>query len=186
MALGYFDETYLKIKTNKGDIFAKAIYEQDEQISILRRIHKLYDIDTQEPLEMIDNYILYTNLDKCFQYSDVIVSEDDEYEFIPYEISEIKEKDIKARENKAALEGISLTDEAYKMIKNGVSQKEAQENLKAIIKSQKDEIKKQQEEIKKQKEEELKRIQEEKEQYGWALTFYKVFGDLFEEEKRYR
>jgi hypothetical protein len=41
-------------------------------------------------------------------------------------------------------------------------------------------------EIKKQKEEELKRIQEEKEQYGWALTFYKVFGDLFEEEKRYR
>ncbi len=178
MEQGNLETKYFKIKTKQGYIYAKGTFEI-EQGSFFEPVCTLYEIDTQEPIKMVDNYILFTNLNKCLQFSDVIVKEDDEFEFVPYDLSEIKEKDIKARANKAALEGISLTDEAYKMIKNGVSQKEAQENLKAIIKSQK-------EEIKKQKEEELKRIQEEKEQYGWALTFYKVFGDLFEEEKRYR
>ena len=178
MEQGFLETKYFKIKTEQGYIYAKGTFEIEHGL-FFEPVCTLYEIDTQEPIEMVDNYILFTNLNKCLQYADVIVKEDDEVELSPYDMSEIKEKDIKVRKNKAAKEGISLTDETYKIIKNGVSQKEAVANFNAIIKEQRDEIKK-------QKEEELKRIQEEKEKYGWAATFYKVFGDLFEDEKRYR
>ena len=169
------EQRYLMISTTEGNIYAKEVYEESDD-SFFKKNSRLYDIDTQEPFEMIDNYIKFTNLDKCLQYANTYVEEDESVYFGPYNLRTVREEEIKARELNATKEGYSLMDETYKIIQKGVSEKEAKEKLSKIVNGYLDEIKQ-------KKEEELKKIQEEKEKYGWFITFYNTFGDLFEEEE---
>lgn len=166
---------YLRVETSQGNIFLEELYEEGKNKFFLGR-GELFDIDTQEPVKMIDNYIKYVNLDKCLEYARIDVSDDEEIYFTPYHMGSYKEQYIKDRAESAANSGISLMDQAYSIIKDGISEKEAKQRVSEIVN-------KKLAEIRQRKEEELKKIQEEKEKYGWFVTFYNTFGDLFEEEE---
>ena len=174
------EHRYLRVETNQGIVFIKESYEKEKnRVSFFKKNSTMIDIDTDEPVKMIDNYIKYINLDKCLEYARIDVSNDEEIHFTPFNIGTLSEEQNNDRKEGLINSGISPMDLAYRVIKDGIPEAEAKEKVSKIVKEKIAEIRK-------RKEEELKRIQEEKEKYGWLVTFYNTFGDLFtEEEQKY-
>ena len=167
---------YIRLETKEGIIYLKEEYEEQNEFKINS---KLYELDTNEPVELIQDYIKFTNLGKCIRCSEIIVNNDESIEFIPYEYSIISKKEVFNRTIKALEEGISLIDETYKTISKGITEEESKKRVSQIVESKLEKVRKSNELAEKQK-----RLKEEQLNNKWETTFNNVFGDLFEDENR--
>lgn len=167
---------YIRLETKEGIIYLKEEYEEQNEFKINS---KLCELDTNEPVELIQDYIKFTNLGKCIRCSEIIVNNDESIEFIPYEYSIISKKEVFNRTIKALEEGISLIDETYKTISKGITEEESKKRVSQIVESKLEKVRKSNELAEKQK-----RLKEEQLNNKWETTFNKVFGDLFEDENR--
>ena len=175
--------TYKKIKTDAGSVLIKEVYRLgniDIGEDPFEKVEsKFFDAIIDEPIEVKDNYLKYTNLNKCLTYANVYVEDDENIEFVPYYEEWLTQRDFQEYCSKARENGRDLIDNEYQVIKKGVPEKIAIEQLSKIVRERFREIRASKREKIRQKQEELRRLEEEKAKYKWYDTFMKVYGDLF-------
>lgn len=149
-----------EIKTKQGIIYTKQYLEEKNGISFPSKI--MHECFTDEECEFEFNYIKFNKSNKYLEYADLIVEDDGEMMVEPFDLRTITLEEFRCVLIANKFKGINLQEEAIKNIQNGISKTEATSQLKAKTKKLN---------------EKQKIIKEEK-----ALdTFYKVFGDLFED-----
>ena len=149
-----------EVQTSAGILFIES---QGEDVNIDNCFDGIFkELFTQKECELYMDYIHVLEDDKYLKIGDAFKDENDVIEINMYSVNEV---------NKSLLEVITLyrnlesnKNKVQYVINNGITKEEADKELRELF-----------------DEKETKEINEEPK--GDLDTFYKVFGDLFEENK---
>ena len=150
----------VEVNTPQGKLYLREEYVKEDYINI--PTGKYYELFTEEECEKYFNFIKFNKINKFFRYGDLII--DENQSIIPDDstIKEIEIYDIKKILENKTRNGIDPSKEAQEIIKLGITKEEAEKMLKIEY-------------------EKLQKKQEKIVIENSLETFYKVFGDLFED-----
>ena len=150
----------LEITTTAGVLYFKQNVE--EKNGVYLPLNQLNECFTGEECEFYLNYLYFKRLDKCVEYGDLI-TEDEVFSTKKISIRPLTIQQYSKILLNKRLKSVNFYEEVQNIINKGISKEEANKILQAKTASK------------------IKNKEEKK--YDDSLdTFYKVFGDLFQDD----